>query len=81
MEHLAIDDRSYEVNRTSEAETRQSTSKNLSSSSRMRKGLKLFAQTCDRFQISDRVASALSSALLRDLEIVTPEILIKALKY
>ena len=39
----------------------------------MRKGLKLFAQTCDRFQIPDRTASALSSALLRDLQIVTLE--------
>ena len=61
------------MNRNSEAEARQSTSKNPSSSSQMRKGLKLFAQTCDRFQIPDRAASALSSALLRDLEIVNPE--------
>ena len=73
MEHLAKDDMSYEVNRNSEAEARQSTSKNPSSSSQMRKGLKLFAQTCDRFQIPDEAASALSSALLRDLEIVTTE--------
>ena len=73
MEHLAKDDLSYEVNRNSEAEARQSTSKNPSSSSQMRKGLKLFAQTCDRFQIPDRAASTLSSALLRDLEIVSPE--------
>ena len=73
MEHLAKDDLSYEVNRNSEAEARQSTSKNPSSSSQMRKGLKLFAQTCDRFEIPDRAASVLCSALLRDLEIVTPE--------
>ena len=39
----------------------------------MLKGLKLFAQTCDRFQIPEKTVSALSSALLRDLEIVTPE--------
>ena len=39
----------------------------------MRKGLKLFAQTCDRFQIPNRAASALFSALLRYLEIATPE--------
>ena len=63
MEHLAKDDLSYEVNRTSEAEARRSTSKNPSSSSQIRKGLKLFAQTCDTFQILDRVVSALSSAL------------------
>ena len=68
MEHLAKDDLSYEVNCNSEAETRQLTSKNPSSSSQMRKGLKLFAQTCDRFQIPDRAALTLSSALLRDLE-------------
>ena len=73
MEHLAKNDLSYEVNRISEAEVRQSTSKNPSSSSQMRKRLKLFAQTCDRFQIPDRAALALSSALLHDLEIVTPE--------
>ena len=60
-------------NRISEAEARQSSIKNPSSSSEMPKGLKLFAQTCDRFQISDRAASALSSAFLRDLKIVTPE--------
>ena len=73
MEHLAKDDLSYEVNRNLEAEARQSTSKNPSSSSQMRKGLKLFAQTCDRFQIPRRAASALSFVLLRELEIVTPE--------
>ena len=49
MKHLAKDDQSYEVNYNSEAEARQSTSKNPSSSSQMRKSLKLFAQTCDRF--------------------------------
>ena len=73
MEHLAKDDLSYKMNRNSEAEARQSTSKNPSSSSQVRKVLKLFAQTCDRFQIPDRAASALSSALLRGLEIVSPE--------
>ena len=73
MESLAKDNLSYEVNRNSKAQARQSTSKNSSSSSQMRKGLKLFAQTCDRFQIPDRAASALSFTLLRDLEIVTPE--------
>ena len=39
----------------------------------MRKGLKLFAQTCDGFQIPDRAAAALFSALSRDFEVVTPE--------
>ena len=39
----------------------------------MHKGLKLFAQTCDRFQIPDRAAAAFSSSLLRDFEIVTQE--------
>ena len=39
----------------------------------MRKNLKRFAETCDRFQVPDRAAAALSSALLRDLEIVTSE--------
>ena len=39
----------------------------------MRKGMKLFAQTCDRFLVPYRPAAALSSALLRDFEIVTPE--------
>ena len=73
MEHLAKDDLSYKVNHNSEAEARQSTSKNPSSSSQMRKDLKLFAKTCDRYQIPERAASALSSALLRDLKIVTPE--------
>ena len=74
MEHLAKDVLSYEVNRNSEAEaSRQSTSENPSSSSQMRKGLKLFAQTCDKFQIRDRAASVLCSAILCDLEIVTPE--------
>ena len=73
MKHAAKDDQSYEVNRNSEAEARQSTNKNPSSSSQMRKGLKLFAQTCDRFQIPDRAASAPSFPLLRDLKIVTPE--------
>ena len=73
MDYLAKNDLSYKVNCNSEAEARQTTSKNPSSSSQMRKGLKLFVQTCDRFQIPDRAASALSSALLRDLEIVTPE--------
>ena len=73
MEHLAKDDLRYKVNRNSEAEARQSTSKNPSSSSQMRKDLKLFAQTCDRFQIPDRAALALSSALLHDLKIVIPE--------
>ena len=74
MKHLAKNDPSYEVNRNSEAEARQSTSKNPSSSSQMCKGLKLFAQTCgDRFRIPDKAALALSSALMRDLEIVTPE--------
>ena len=53
MEPLAKDDLSYKVNRNTEAEARQSTSKNPSSSSQMRKGLKLSAQICDRFQIPD----------------------------
>ena len=53
MEHLAKDDQSYKVNRNSDAEASPSTSKNSSSSSQMRKSLKLFAQTCNRFQIPD----------------------------
>ena len=63
MEHLAKDDLSYEVNRNLEAEARQSITNNSSSSSQMRKGPKLFTQTCNRFQIPDGAASALSSAL------------------
>ena len=72
MDHLENEDPSYKAYRNSEAEASQSTSKN-ASSSQMRKGLKLFAQTCDRFQIPDRAASALSSASLCDFEIATPE--------
>ena len=50
MEHLEDDDSSYKAYRNSEAEASQSTSKN-ALSSQVRKGLKLFAQTCHRFQI------------------------------
>ena len=40
----------------------------------MRNNLKLFAQTCDRFELPDRAASsALSSASLRNYELVAPE--------
>ena len=35
--------------------------------------MKLFEQTCDRFQIPGRAPAALPSALLRDFEIVIPE--------
>ena len=72
MDHLENDDPSYKAYRNSEAKPSQSTSKNVPSS-QMHKGLKLFAQTCDRFQIPGRAASVLSSALLRDFEIVTSE--------
>ena len=72
MDHLENDDPSYKAYRNSEAEASQSTSKN-APSSQMRKGLKLFVQTCDRFQLLNRAASALSSALLRDFENVTPK--------
>ena len=72
MEHLENDDPSYKAYRNLEAEASQSTSKN-APSSQMRKGMKLFAQTCDRFQIFDRAAAALSSALLLDFEMVTPD--------
>ena len=50
-----------------------SPSEQRSTSSQMRKNLKRFGETCDRFQVPDRAAAALSSALLRDLEIVTSE--------
>ena len=72
MAHLENDDPSYKAHRNLEAEASQSTSQN-APSSHMHKGPKLFAQTCDRLQIPDRAAAALSSALLRDFEIVTPE--------
>ena len=72
MEHLQNDDPSHKAYLNSEAEVSQSTSKNAPNSQK-RKGLKLFAQTCDRFQILDGAAAALCSALLRDFEIVTPE--------
>ena len=69
MEHLENDDPNYKAYRNLEAEASQSTSKN-APSSQIRKGLKLFAQTCDRFQISDRAAAALSSALLLTLKLL-----------
>ena len=50
-----------------------SPSEQRSTSSQMRKNLKRFAETCDRFQVPDRAAVAFSSALLRDHEIVTFE--------
>ena len=58
MEHFKNDDPSYKACRSSEAEASQSTSKN-APSSHGRKSVKLFAQTCDRFQIPDRAAAAL----------------------
>ena len=58
MEHLKNDDPSYKAYHNSEAEASQSTSKN-APGSQVCKGLKLFAQTCDRLQISDRAAAAL----------------------
>ena len=72
MKHLENDDPSYKAYRNLKAEASQSTSKN-APSSQMRKGLKLFAKTCHGFQIPDKAAEALSSALLRDFEIITPE--------
>ena len=72
MEHLENDDPSYKAYRNLKAEASQSTRKN-ATSSQMRKGLKLYAKTCDRFQIPDKAAAALTSALLRDFEIITPE--------
>ena len=72
MEPLQNDDPNYKAYLNSEAKSSQSTSKNAPSSQK-RKGLKLFALTCDRFQIPDGAAAALCSALLRDFEIVTPE--------
>ena len=72
MDHLGNDDPSYKADRNSEYEASQSTSKT-APSSQMRKGMKLFTQTYDRFHIPGRAAAALSSALLRDFEIVTPE--------
>ena len=72
MDHLGNDNPSYKAYRNSVSEASQSTSKSVPSS-QMRKGMKSFTQTFGRFQIPDRAAAALSSALLRDFEIVTPE--------
>ena len=66
------DDTNYEVFGNSEPKT-LSTAKRSSTSSQMRKDLKLFANTCDKFQIPDRAAAALSFALLYDLEIASPQ--------
>ena len=70
--HFENDDLSFKAYRNSKAEASQSTSKN-APSIQMRKGLKLFAQTCDRFQIPHRAATAFCSSLLRDFKIVIPE--------
>ena len=72
MDNLENDDSSYKAYRNSEAEASQSTSKT-APRSQTRKGMKLFAQTCDRFQFSGRAAAALFCALLRDFEIVIPK--------
>ena len=58
MGHLKNDDPSYKACRSSEVEASQSTSKNVPSS-HVCKGMKLFAQTCNRFQIPDRAVAAL----------------------
>ena len=66
------DDPDFNIKLASDGST-TSPSEQRSTSSQMRKNLKRFAETCDRFQVRDRAAAALSSALLRDLEIVTSE--------